>query len=461
MELPHSPCPRASSHPHFPRLLLLCGLAVVFLLAAPARNARAQAVYGSIFGTVTDPTGAVVPNAKVTITDISKNTSFNTQSNGTGEYRVDHLIPDTYSVTVTATGFSTATVPSVILYANTAPEIDVKLQTGQATNTVEVTAGAPLLMTDRADVGTILNARAVEDLPNINRNFTDFELLTPGTSYIGWSVGPASDPQQSEQIEVNGQLPFATGYELDGTDNQDPVIGVAVINPNLDAVSEMNVIAQNYEAEFGKAVGGLVFAETKSGSNSLHGSAFYYRRSDAQQARDPFTQYAPNPYTGKYIPSFNFNQFGGSLGGPIKRDKLFFFGDYQGLREKSGLTVVTTVPTLLAETSCISGGACNLSDYLNPALEGGPIYQAYDPETNPNGTTGRTAFYDNIIPYGRLSTAAINLIKLMPAAQQRRQHHQQLHSVRLWPFQYGPVRRAHRRSDQAGEISHFWAVYAL
>ncbi len=411
----HSPCPRGSSfssHLSFPILTSVLAVLLVLTLAAP--SVRAQAVYGSIFGTVTDPTGAVIPNADVTITDLSKNTKFPTKTNGTGGYRVNDLIPDTYSVTVTATGFATATVPSVILYANTAPEIDVKMQTGAASNTVEVTAGAPLLQVDRSDVSTILNSRAVSDLPNINRNFTDFELLTPGTSYIGWSVGPASDPQQSEQIEVNGQLPFATGYELDGTDNQDPVIGVAVINPNLDAVSQMQVISQNYEAEFGKAVGGLVIAETKSGSNSLHGSAFYYRRSDAQQARDPFTQYAPDPHTGKYIPSFNFNQFGGSLGGPIKRDKLFFFGDYQGLREKSGLTVVTTVPTLLAETSCTSGGPCNLSDYLNPALMGGPIYQAYDPETNPNGTTGRTAFPGNLIPAGRLSTPAINLIKLMP-----------------------------------------------
>lgn len=153
-----------------------------------------------------------------------------------------------------------------------------------------------------------------------------------------------------------------------GTDNQDPVIGVDVINPNLDAVSEMNVISQNYQAEFGQAVGGLVVAQTKSGSNSIHGSAFYFRRSDAQQARDPFTQFAPDPVTGKFIPSFMFNQFGGSVGGPIKHDKLFFFGDYQGQREKSGLSLVTTVPTALAESTCTGGTStgCNLSDYQTP-----------------------------------------------------------------------------------------------
>lgn len=376
------------------------------LLMAIAPSGWSQAVYGSIFGTVTDQTGAVIPNANVTITDTSKGTTFTAQTNGAGEYRVDHLIPDTYSVAVSLSGFATSTVPSVALYADTAPKVDVTLQPGAVASTVQVTAAAPQLQTDRADVSTILNERAVQNLPNLNRNFTEFELLTPGTSYIGWNVGQAENPQQSEQIEVNGQLPFATGYELDGTDNQDPVIGVAVINPNLDAVSEMKVTSQNYDAEFGKAVGGLVTAQTRSGSNNIHGSAFEYRRSDAQQARDPFTEFARDPITGKFIPSFLYNQFGGSVGGPIKKDKLFFFGDYQGLRERTGVAVVTTVPTVTAHNSCTSGGDCNLSDYLNPALEGGSIYQAYDPESNPNGTAGRIAFANNVIPAGRLSMSA-------------------------------------------------------
>ena len=394
-----------------------CGICCLggFLLAAaffPA--AQAQAVYGSIFGTVTDPSGAVIPNATVTITDVSKGTTVVVQSNATGDYRVDHLIPDIYKISVAAGGFETSAVPSVTLYADTAPKVDVTLRPGATSSTVQVTAAAPLLQTDRADVSTILDERSVENLPNLNRNFTEFELLTPGTSYIGWNVGQADNPQQSEQIEVNGQLPFATGYELDGTDNQDPVIGVAVINPNLDAVSEMKVTSQNYDAEFGKAVGGLVTAQTRSGGNGLHGSAFEFRRSDAQQARDPFTQFAPDPLTGKFIPPYLFNQFGGSLGGPVKRDKLFYFGDYQGLREKTGTTVITTVPTALAHTSCTSGSNCDLSDYLNPAMEGGSIYQAYDPESNPNGTAGRAAFAGNVIPAGRLSTPAVNLMKLMP-----------------------------------------------
>jgi len=389
-------------------LLAALGVAVLFCLVE-AHRAEAQAVYGSIFGTVTDNTGAVVPGAKVTITDVSKGTSVSTQTNDTGDYRVDHLIPDTYSVTVEAPSFQAGTVSQVIVYADTAPKVNVALQVGSATTTVQVSSAAPLLQTDRADVSTILNSRAVEDLPNLQRNFTSFELLTPGTTYIGWSVGQSTNPQESEQIEVNGQLPFATGYELDGTDNQEPIQGVAVINPNLDAVSEMKVTSQNYDAEFGKAVAGLVTAQTKSGSNAFHGSAFEFRRSDATQARDPFTQVAPMP-----LPSFLHNQFGGSVGGPILKDKLFFFGDYQGNRERTGTTILTTVPTALAHTSCTSGGTCDLSDYLNTALGGNSTFQAFDPETNINGTAGRTPFANNMIPANRLSTPAVNLIAAMP-----------------------------------------------
>jgi outer membrane receptor protein involved in Fe transport len=393
---------------------LLLIVALAFLTAGALRPAFSQAVYGSIFGTVTDNTGAVVPNATITVTDIAKGVSVTTQTNASGQYTMQHLIPDTYQVQVEVTGFQKATVDGIIVYADTSPKVDVQLTVGTVSQTVNVTSEAPLLQTERTDVATILNDRAVENLPNLNRNFTAFELLTSGTTYIGWNVGEAQNPQRSQQIEVNGQLPFATGYELDGTDNQDPVIGIAVINPNLDAVSEMKVTSQNYDAEFGKAVAGLVTAQTKSGSNSFHGSAFEYWRSDALQARNPFTEFAPDPLTGRFIPGTLHNQFGGSVGGPIVKNKLFFFGDYQGLRERTGSAVLTTVPTALAKSTCTSGGNCNLSDYLAAPPVGAGI-QIYDPASNETSLMGRTPFTGNIIPAGRLSSAAVNFFKLLPA----------------------------------------------
>lgn len=387
---------------------------LALLWSAAGAPAFAQAVYGSIFGTVTDKSGAVVPNAAITVLDLSKGTTVTVTANENGLYRAQHLIPDTYRITAEAAGYSKSIVESVVVYADTAPEVDIQLTIGDVSSTVTVTSAVPLLETDRAEVSTILNSRAVENLPNINRNFTAFELLTPGTSYIGWSVGESENPQRSQQIEVNGQLPFATGYELDGTDNQESIIGVEVINPNLEAVSEMKVTSQNYDAEFGSAVAGLVTAQTKSGSNDLHGSAFTYRRSDAQEARDPFTEYAKDSTSGRYIPSTMHTQFGGSLGGAIKKDKLFFFGDYQGLREKTGSAVKTTVPTLTAHDTCISGSDCDLSDYLNTSMGGGATYQVYDPEGNETAVSGRSEFSGNIVPASRLSTPAINLLKLMP-----------------------------------------------
>ena len=391
--------------------LALCFAALAGISTLPPL-VNAQAVYGSIFGTVTDNTGAVVPGSTITVTDVSKGTSVTTKTDAAGGYLVQHLIADTYQVQAEATGFSKTSVDNVLVYVDTQPKVDIKLTVGEVSNTVTVSGGAPLLETARADVSTIFNARALQDLPNLNRNFTSFELLTPGTSYIGWGPSQGSgNPQQSETIEVQGQLPFATGYELDGTDNQDPIIGVAVINPNIDAISEEKVTSQNYDAEFGKAVAGLVTAQTKSGANSFHGTAFEYRRSDQQQARDPFANFAVNPLTGKYLSPTLHNQFGGSVGGPIYKNRVFFFGDYQGLREKTGSSVLTTVPTALTKSSCTSGGNCDLSDYLT---NGG--LQAFNPN-GPNDTSnsGRTAFAGNIIPAGLLSAPAVNFLKLLPA----------------------------------------------
>ena len=389
-------------------LLVACAVLAVVTLAKPA---AAQAVYGTIIGTVSDPTGAAIPGAHITILDVAKGTSAVVETNASGEYSAPHLIPDVYDVQVEASGFTTGAVHGVRVFADTTPKVDVHLTISSSNTSITVSDAPAVLQTERADVSAILNERALGNLPNFNRNFTAFELLTPGTTYIGWSAGEANNPQRSQQIEVNGQLPFATGYELDGTDNQDPITGVAVINPNLDSISEMKVTSQNYDAEFGKAVAGLVTAQTKSGGNSLHGSAFWFRRSDAQQARDPFTQYQPNALTGKFIPSNLHNQFGGSVGAPIKKDRLFFFADYQGLREKTGTSTITTVPTALARTSCTSGGNCNLSDYLAASSSN----QAFDPSTNPNSPVGRTPYPGNIIPAGQLSAPAINLLKLLPA----------------------------------------------
>ena len=181
---------------------------------------------------------------------------------------------------------------------------------------MEVTGESPQLKTDRADVATTFNDKYVQDVPILNRNFTTLQLMAPGSQKIvGWSHAATENPQGSQQIFTQGQHFSGTAFELDGTDNQDPILGIIVVNPNLDAVTEAKVALQNYDAEFGKAVSSVVTAQTKSGSNDLHGSGFWFRRSDATQARDPFAQYKRDPLTGRFIPTSRWQQFGGTLGG--------------------------------------------------------------------------------------------------------------------------------------------------
>src|SRR2546426_7729979 len=310
-------------------LALMC-LALILVFST---SAFGQAVYGSIIGTVTDPQGAAVANAKVSVTSATKATTVQTTTNADGNYSVTHLIPDSYNIRVEAPGFKAFESKNIQVSADTAARVDGHFQVGGASETVEVTAESPQLKTDRADVAIQFNSKYVENLPILNRNFTSLELASPGTQkLVGWSHAATENPQGGQQIFVNGQHFSGTGFELDGTDNQDPILGIIVVNPNLDAITETKMTLQNFDAEFGKAVAGVVTVQTKSGSNDLHGSGFYFRRTDALAARDPFTQFAPDPLTHRFIPPSRWQQFGGTLGGPIIKNKLFFFGDYQGTR---------------------------------------------------------------------------------------------------------------------------------
>jgi len=393
-------------------------LAVTSTICTPV--AFGQAVYGSILGTVTDPQGAAVAGAKVTVTNQRKGTIETTTTNQDGNYSVTHLVPDTYSVRVEAPGFKVSESKDVIVSADAGSRVDLQFVVGGNSETVEVTAEAPQLKTDRADVAVTFNQRYVEDVPILNRNFTQLQLLAPGSQKIvGWSHAATENPQGGQQIFTQGQHFSGTGFELDGTDNQDPILGIIVVNPNLDAVTEAKVSLQNYDAEFGKAVASVVTAQTKSGSNDIHGSAFYYRRTDATEARDPFAQSTKDPLTGRFIPSSRWQQFGGTVGGPIIKDKLFFFGDFQGTRQSNGVSGLFTVPTATVLSTCNpatnTSGFCDLSQYLGVAPGGG---QAYDPTSSPSlDGTGRTAFPNNHIPIGMLSPAATAILSHFPAGQ--------------------------------------------
>jgi hypothetical protein len=405
-------------------IALLCGLWTPIALG--------QAVYGSILGTITDPSGAAVANAKVTVTDQRKGTLETTTTNDSGNYSVTHLIPDVYSVRVEGAGFKSLEFKDIIVNADASTDVNGQFQVGSASEQVEVTAESQQLKTDRADVAVEFNEKYVEDLPILNRNFTSFELLSPGTQKLAWGHAATENPQGSQQIFVQGQHFSGTAYELDGTDNQDPILGIIVVNPNLDAVTETKVALQNYDAEFGKAVAGVVTAQTKSGSNDIHGSGFFFDRNDGFQARDPFTQ----PATSK-LPASSWKQYGGSIGGPILKNKLFYFGDFQATRQTNGITNQMTIPTALVQSTCnpltnatsSSPGFCDLSEYLAAGIGGGG--QAYDPASGTNVGNGgaRTAFgpggacTGNCIPITMLEdgtgapSPAAKILALFPAPQ--------------------------------------------
>lgn len=378
----------------FPLLLLNLLLVVVFCTV----DVRAQAVYGSITGTVTDTAGAVVPTATITIRSIERNTTDVIESNESGLYVKERLLPGTYEVKVEKAGFKQSIVSPVRVNVDTSSNTDVALETGQVTETVTVSGSeGELLKTDRADVATTFESRQLTELPVLSRNFTRFVLLTPGTQALGWQHAASENPQGSTQTIVNGQSFSGTGYQLDGTDNRDPILGIIVVNPTLESIGETKVTSQNYDAEFGQAIAGVVSVQTKSGANDFFGSAFAFRQNDVLQARNPFSQATADPVSGKLVPDSLRNQFGGSVGGRIIRDKLFFFNDYQGTRSKLGGSRRLTVPTIRAR-------AGDLSQYVD---NNGVAIPIFDPAT-------RAQFVGNVIPTGRLSPQAQRLLQLIP-----------------------------------------------
>jgi hypothetical protein len=411
------------------------GLVVVCLVCGlKTSSTLAQAVFGSIIGTVTDPQGGAVVGAKVTVTSVTKSFAYDTTTNESGNYSVTHLIPDTYKIRVESAGFKATDIPSVQVSADASAHVDATMQVGAVTQSVEVTGDIPQLVTDRADVDVEFSQKYVQDLPVLNRNFTSFELLSPGTQKLpGFNHAATENPQGGGQIQVNGQHFSGTNFELDGTDNQDPILGIIVVNPNLDAIAETKIALQDYDAESGKATSGVISVQTKSGSNEFHGSGFYFYRSSDQQARDPFTNKPGVP-----LASANWKQFGGSVGGPIIKNKLFFFGDYQGTKTQQGITNQYTIPTSEAVSSCnpatnaasATPGFCDLSQYIN-ITGGGQIYQpgtyvANGSTTCPNTPTQaqtqaalltgscRAPFAGNKIPIGMINQNVGKVLALFP-----------------------------------------------
>jgi hypothetical protein len=400
-------------------ILSFLPLVLAGLLAAPA---SAQAVFGNIDGTIYDASRAAIPAAQVTITDLDRGTAFRVQSNDQGNYSQTRLLAGRYHLQVEATGFAGFLADATVEVDNTT-RVDATLKPAGSQSTVTVTDESPLLNTDREEISTTLTGAELEKLPVLDRNVTNLLLVIPGVQLNSWQHAASENPQQGIQANVNGQFFTSNGFMLDGTENESAILGIAVINPNLDALQDFKVSTSNYEAEFGSASGALIQATTRSGTNRLHGSLFEFLRNDVTNAADPFTLQNP---------PIRWNQYGGSLGAPIKKDKLFGFFDYQGTRRRTGGSLVTTVPTdaerggdltaLLGGYICADGSVSSTpcgSPALVTTTEGQQVPaqagMAFDPSSGNSDGSGRLAYSSggqvNIIP---VAAPIANLLKDLP-----------------------------------------------
>jgi hypothetical protein len=306
-------------------------------------EAVAQLTTADITGTVHDSTGAVVPNANVTLQHLETHQNLNSKSNSVGSFVFTLLPPGHYSVKVEAQGFKSVTIPNLAVEAGDRARADTTLPLGQSSETVEVTAQTPLLQADNATVSSTITDRSVQDLPLNGRNFVQLVQLVPGANEGPGngltSGGRPDDRRPTNGFSVNGFDDILNNEVIDGIDNNERVIGTIGVKTSVDAIQEVTVETNNYAPEIGRTAGGVVNVITKSGTNKFHGTAYEFFRNDIFDARNAFATTGAKP-------ELRQNQFGGSIGGPIIKDRTFFFGDYEGFRLVSGTTQTSTVPTI-------------------------------------------------------------------------------------------------------------------
>lgn len=451
-------------------------VATVFATVALALTigtvASAQVDTGSISGTVKDQTGAVIPGAKVTITNQGTALALSTVTSADGSYTFSPLKIGTYTITTEFQGFQTATHKDVSVNVQQQVVVDFTLQPGQVTQTIEVTGAPPALQTQNASVGQVVDARSINDLPLNGRNFTFLAQIVAGVNT------PQADTRGNAAtgaFSANGLRPAQNNYLLDGIDNNSDNVDFLngtnfVVLPPPDALSEFKVQTSDYSAEFGRAGGAILNATIKSGTNQLHGDVWEFFRNDKLDAADFFEDQG-----GIQKGEFRLNQFGGTIGGPVViphvyngRDKLFFFGDIEFTRRRQGSVFTNSVPTALERSSgftnladvilgqtnaaCLANGNCTTTDNLGRVMPDGTVLDpatmrtvtkgVVDPVTGitatqsgyvddpffTGGAVGNTANFLsmcasaatcmlNQLPAGRIDPNAIKLLNLYPAAQ--------------------------------------------
>ncbi len=408
--------------------VILSFCAFVTIIPGTAR----AAITGSISGIVTDPSGAVVPGATVIATDLSTTVQYRAVTDAAGFYSFPVLNVDHYTVTLSLPGFRKFTMNDIPVNANSAIRVDIELQLGRVTNTVSVTSNALQIETQSTQMGQVIQSEKIATAPLNGRSFIDLLALQPGVSpytgtdtTTGIGVTTVSGDQTNGTQSVNGGRVESNGYMVNGADAEEGVHNAAAIIPNLDSISQFRIITNNFDAEYGNFSGGQVNVVTKSGSNRLHGDVFDFLRNTDLDAANYFDQGT----RGVYIQ----NQFGGTAGGAIRRDKVFFFGDYQGTRQILGNTQYFPAPSLADRTGDLSdqaaaletsapvnGGQGVVGSYWAgvlstrlgyPVIAGEPYYTS---GCTSNSVTTGCVFPNAVIPTSAWSPVAVQTLKYIP-----------------------------------------------
>jgi hypothetical protein len=332
-----------------------------------------QVVGAMLSGTATDQSGAVVPSTQIFIKNVATGVTRTVTTDAAGFYTAPNLLPGTYDVTATAPGFATEVQAGVTLNVGALQVLNITMRVGQVTEKINVTGAATAVQLATSTIGAVVNSTTVRELPLNGRSWTDLATLQPGVDAIQTQLD-TTDPGRGSrgfgaEITVDGARPEQNNYRLDGISINDYANGApgSVIGGDLgvEAIEEFSVLTSNYSAEYGRTSGGVVNALTRSGTNQFHGGVYEFLRNSALDARNFFD--AKNP-------PFHRNQFGADAGGPVRKDKLFVFGDYEGIRQSKGITSVDTVPSVAAR----SGALCSAPD-TTPACTPTPIPGGVDP----------------------------------------------------------------------------------
>jgi hypothetical protein len=383
--------------------LWLVALLAALVFAAPMMS---QSFYGSIVGTVTDQSGATITGATVTLVNIATSETRTTQLDESGSYRFVNLVPGTYRVAIEQPGFRRYTRDQIQVNVEAAVRVDVGLEVGDVNQSVEVTAAAPLLQTENTSLSQVVQSRSVQELPLNGRNVLNLVQIVPGVVPQGSSDGSLTGKNvfAGGNFQIGGGTANQSAAYYDGVPMNDTYGNIVAIIPSQDAVSEFRVQTNSNSAEFGRYTGGVINIASRSGSNDFHGTLYEFHRNKVLNASNFFAN-----ATGAGKPPFVQNQFGGTVGGPVVKDKIFFFAGYEGFRQRQGNLFRLTVPT----ADMLRG---DFSNYRNAA---GDVIPIYDPLTQcgahgnaacPAGVTDqRTPFPNNIIPANRINPIARRL----------------------------------------------------